>query len=243
MIFADIHCHALCGSDDGPENREDMYKLINTMYDDNIRYICLTPHFHPGYFGENANNSVTAFNDLREYVSKKYSDLKIYLGNELRYNQGCVNWIKEKRCRSLNNTEYILIDFHDNQSVAEIIHGTNSILNAGYVPILAHVERYTRLNAKLKLISELKENGVIIQIDAQSVIGQFGFFTKLRAKKIIDARLADVIATDAHDTDKRAPCMIKSYEYIKDRCGEKYAKRITFDVPHAIICNKYSGRN
>lgn len=243
MKFADIHCHALYASDDGPKSDKDMYALIDEIYKDNIRYLCVTPHFHPGYFGENSRRAVTAFERLEKYVTEKYPDMRVFLGNELRYNQGCVNWIKDHRCRSLNNTEYILVDFHDNQPASEIIHGTNSILNAGYVPILAHVERYSRLNANIKLISELKENGVIVQVDAQSVIGEFGFFTKQRAKKLLDSRMVDIIATDSHDTNKRSPRMTECYEALKDRYGEKYANRITYDFPLAILKNTFSGRN
>ncbi|MBE6685606.1 MAG: hypothetical protein E7591_00045 [Ruminococcaceae bacterium] len=243
MKFVDIHCHALYGTDDGPRTDKEMYELIDALYKDNVRYLCVTPHFHPGYFGENSKKAIDAYRSLTEYVRSKYSDMKVYLGNELRYNQGCVKWIKDHRCRPVNESSFILVDFHDNQPLSEIINGTNSILNAGYIPILAHVERYNRLRADARLIRELKENGVIIQVDAQSVVGEFGFFAKLRAKKLLSLHLVDIIATDSHDTNNRAPKMTECYKVIMEKQGKQYAQRIMHDIPLAILNNNYTGRN
>ena len=85
MQFSDIHIHALCDCDDGAKSLEQMYKMIDAAYVDGTRYICLTPHYNPGYFGENTENVNKSFELLLEYA-KKYPDLQIILGNELRYN-------------------------------------------------------------------------------------------------------------------------------------------------------------
>lgn len=242
MKFADIHNHALYGVDDGPKSEKEMYALIDSIYKDNIRHLCLTPHFHPGYFGENSGRAIRSFEKLKKYVNDKYPDLGLYIGNELRYNRGCESWIKDGRCNTVNSTQYVLIDFSENQPLSDIINGTHRILNAGYIPILAHVERYRKIPGNLEAVFELKENGVIIQIDAQSVIGVFGFFSKKRCKKLLDLHLADVVATDSHGS-KRPPSMTQSYEYIKKNYSEKYADQLARINPCAILKDQYLGRN
>jgi len=47
--FSDLHMHALFGVDDGPKTEDDMYAVLDAAYADGTRYMCLTPHFHPGY--------------------------------------------------------------------------------------------------------------------------------------------------------------------------------------------------
>ncbi|MBE6573328.1 MAG: hypothetical protein E7652_02925 [Ruminococcaceae bacterium] len=243
MIFADIHNHALFATDDGPKSEKDMYALIDEIYKDNIRHLCLTPHFHPGYFGENGKRARRAFAVLEAYIKEKYPDLVIYKGNELRYNRGCENWVKEGMCNTINGTQYLLVDFSENERAEDIVNGTNRILNAGYVPILAHVERYRRIPRNMEMVMELKGNGVIVQIDSQSVTGMFGLFSKLRSKKLLDLHLVDVVATDSHGTKRRAPSMTQSYEYIKKNYGEEYAELICSVNPLAILNDKYIGRN
>lgn len=243
MKFTDIHNHALFATDDGPKSEKDMFALIDEIYKDNIRHLCLTPHFHPGYFGENGKRARRAFEILKKYAQDKYPDLSVYTGNELRYNRGCENWIKEGVCNTLNGSQYVLIDFSENQPVEDIVNGTNRILNAGYVPILAHVERYRRIPRNMEIVRELKDNGVIIQIDAQSFTGVFGLFSKYRCKRLLDIHLVDVVATDSHGSKRRPPSMTQSYEYIKNNYGEKYAKCICCTNPLDILNDKNIGRN
>ena len=61
MQFSDIHIHVLYNCDDGAKSMEDMYKMIDAAYVDGTRYICLTPHYNPGYFGENSEKSKASF--------------------------------------------------------------------------------------------------------------------------------------------------------------------------------------
>ena len=64
MNFSDLHIHILSGVDDGT-----------------------------GYFGDNIKGSEEAFTRLSAYVSEKYPQMKLYLGNELRYSKDCVSWL------------------------------------------------------------------------------------------------------------------------------------------------------
>ena len=46
--FADIPFHGLWGVDDGPETEAEMYQLLDAAYAEGTRWLCVTPHFHPG---------------------------------------------------------------------------------------------------------------------------------------------------------------------------------------------------
>ena len=242
MKFTDLHNHALYATDDGPKSEKDMQSLVDAIYKDNIRYLCLTPHYHPGYFGENTDRAEHAYQRLSAYVAEKYPDLKIYRGNELRYNRGCEGWIKEGKCHAINDTNYVLIDFSQNEEGDVIVKGTNRILNAGYIPVLAHVERYRKIAGDMDFIRELKENGVVIQVDAQSILGVFGFGSKRSCKKMLAYHLVDVVATDAHGSLLRPPSITESYKYIEKRFGKKYAEAVCVRNPYTILENKQLGK-
>lgn len=64
MVFSDIHIHALYGVDDGAETREEMLGIVGAAYRDGTRYMCLTPHYHPGYYGRNEERTAKAFEQL-----------------------------------------------------------------------------------------------------------------------------------------------------------------------------------
>lgn len=228
MQFSDIHIHALYNCDDGAGTLEYMYKMIDAAYVDGTRYICLTPHYNPGYFHVNADKSEQFFEILLEYSKEKYPDLDIALGNELRYNPGCEEWLSDGRCRCMNNTKYVLIDFFEGENKQIISRGFDKLLNAGYIPILAHAERYREIRGDIDFLKEQRDNGVLIQIDTRSIFGDFGLSTRLFCKKILQNNFADFVSSDAHNLKTRPPGIKEAYEYIKKKHGKDYAEAICF---------------
>ena len=155
MQFSDIHIHALYGCDDGAQMLEHMHQMVDFAYADGTRYMCLTPHYNPGYFGENFDKTNEAFQTLAQYTEEKYPDLHIALGNELRYNPGCVKWLTEGKCRSMNNSKYVLVDFFELEAKKNISDGLEKILNVGYIPVLAHAERYRDIRGNIGFLKEI----------------------------------------------------------------------------------------
>ena len=236
--FADIHNHMLFGADDGAKTEQEMQQMIDAAYTDGVRHLCFTPHYHPGYFGEHQKQIKAAFEKAEQYVVKQYPDLMLYLGNELRYERSCVDWLEQERCQTLNNTNYLLVDFLYSESVDSIMDAMLRVLNAGYSPVLAHVERYEKFNRNLQEIERLKSWGVIIQVDAQSPLGGLGHASKMRSRRLLDAYMVDLIASDAHDLKHCPPKLSSCCELVSDRWGIKYAETLFWGNPMRILSNK-----
>lgn len=113
MGLADIHIHLLFGVDDGAKDEDEMHAILDAAYQAGTRVLCCTPHFHPGYFGDNYDKVNAAFKRLSSYVQKTYPDMALYLGNELRYEPECVTWLRQGVCRTVNGTRYVLVDFSE----------------------------------------------------------------------------------------------------------------------------------
>ncbi|MBQ6403985.1 MAG: hypothetical protein IJI27_08790, partial [Oscillospiraceae bacterium] len=187
MQFADIHNHMLFGVDDGAKTEAEMYQIIDDSYADGVRHLCFTPHYHPGYFGEHQAQIEAAFALAQAYCAERYPDLQLFLGNELRYERSCIDWLEQGRCQTLNGTEYLLVDFLYPEPAENILDAMLRVLNAGYTPVLAHVERYEKFHRDLREIDRLKDWGVILQVDAQSLLGGLGHGSKVRARRLLDA--------------------------------------------------------
>ncbi len=226
MIFSDIHFHGLYGVDDGAHSREHMLAMIDAEYEDGVRFLCFTPHFNPLIWGRNEEHIKTAFAEAEQYAAEKYADMKLILGNELRYSPGCMNWVRERRCSSMGDSRYILIDFDYDEDAETIMSGLTQIFNTGYKPVLAHAERYVRFHRDLREVRRLSELGVIIQLDTQSITGEFGFSCKSRAKKILSSGLADLISSDAHGLHTRPTGISKVYQIVCRKYGRNYADEL-----------------
>ena len=212
-----------------------MRQLIDASYAYGVRHLCFTPHYHPGYFGEHQEQIAFAFDMANQYAAERYPDLSLYLGNELRYERSCIEWLEQGRCQTLNATEHLLVDFLYPEPAENIVDAMLRILNAGFTPVLAHVERYEKFHRDLREVDRLKSWGVILQVDAQSPLGGLGHGSKVRARRLLDAGVVDLIASDAHDLTKRPPQLQPCYEFVARKYGADYAQQLFWEEPLRLL--------
>ena len=227
LTLADVHNHSLFGVDDGATDEDKMWEMVSRSYEEGVRYLCLTPHYHPGYYGDNIEASKQAFDILKAKCESAYPDLKLLLANELHYSDGCVSWIKDKLCRTMRGSRMVLVDFRENADEAFIVKSLQRMTAAGYEPILAHAERYMKLS--LGAIKMLKQDGVLIQINTGSCFGDFGARARHLAKKLLALRMADLVGSDAHNMGDRSPEMRRCYELIAKKYSRDYANYVCRD--------------
>ncbi len=223
MYFSDIHTHLLYGVDDGASDVNEMYAMVDAAYKDGIRLICATPHCCPNLFGNNREGIDIAYKELTDYCADRYPDLKLFLGSELFYGGDGVMWLKNGLCRPLGGTKYVLVEFGVSEPEASILKSVHELFNKGYIPIIAHAERYTNLS--FKQVAEFRKNGVLIQVNATDM-HSIAFCEKLRLKKLLSKKLVDFVSTDAHDLYNRPPCMSVFYKYVSAKYCEDYANEI-----------------
>lgn len=226
MAFVDMHIHLLFGVDDGAKDEQEMTAILDAAYRSGTRVLCCTPHFHPGYFGDNYDRAGAAFESLSDYAKRTYPDMTLYLGNELRYGPECVSWLRQGACRTINGTRYVLVDFSEAASEKLIANGLSAMLNAGYIPVLAHVERYCSLHGRFPMIREFRQNGVVMQADTQSLFCGFGLRVQHQCRKLLALGLIDIFSSDAHGRTSRPPEMLACSDYIRKKYGADYATEL-----------------
>ena len=233
-MFVDLHTHILAGVDDGPEHEEQMYGLLQALYADGVAKICCTPHYHPGYYGRNQEEVSRRFSRLEAYIREKKLDMRIYPGNELHYSQRCFAWMEEGLCRTLNGTRYVLVDFDREEEYRTMESAVRTFLNEGYIPVLAHVERYPCLGRKTDLVKKLRGMGAVIQVNASSILRKRRYPL---VKRLLREKAVDVVASDTHNLETRPPLMGAAYQEISRRYGKEYADSLFAANPSKILEN------
>ena len=227
MFLADMHIHALYGVDDGARTKEEMINMVRQSYEDGVRVMCLTPHYHPGQFGDNRRKVVQAYAELSEYVKETIPKLLICLGNELRYDNGAAGWLTSGDCHTINGTDFVLVDFLAEDDYDFITEGVRRIANTGYRPVLAHAERYQAFFRDRRTLAAMRADGVIIQLDAGSLLGDYGRAIKKQSQQLMDKGLVDIVSSDSHRPEGSRYCSMKdAAEFIEKKYGTETAENL-----------------
>ena len=73
------------------------------------------------------------------------------------------------------------------------------LVSNGYVPVIAHPERYQFLNGDIEKYVEMKDRGCLLQLNTLSLLGYYGQNIKKIADEILDKKLYDYCGTDMHN--------------------------------------------
>lgn len=236
--YFDLHSHILCGVDDGAENEETMFRMIDMAYEDGTRALCLTPHYAPQMFDENTEPSAKVFETLKAYAAEKYPDLTLYLGHELGYHFGCLKAIDEGKCRTVAGSRYVLVDFPETVSYFDLQSAIDTLWRGGYGTVLAHAERYRCLDRHIEWLEDYYDRGGVIQLNASSANGGWGMRAKHQWKKLMKLGLAHIIASDGHNLSSRPPKISVCMEYLQKHCSPEDIEALTWSNAARVVENK-----
>jgi len=220
----DIHTHVLPFVDDGSKNMESSIKLIQESVSFGITDLYLTPHYMltRNYLSTNQENKII-FQQLCDEVKKQGIPIKLHLGNEVYYQFQSIDDYRSKRVVPLGSTNFVLIEFSTSEEEEDISEAIHNMKALGYIPILAHVERYTYIK-DFHDYEVIHKMGALIQVNAASVVGASGTPTKKMVMKMIKNGLVDFIASDIHEF--RTNYMKQAYELIERKFKKGIAEKL-----------------
>ena len=229
----DIHCHLLYGVDDGPENMDESIAMLKKAAEQCVTDIILTTHYRRGMFKFDKEQVLKNKAALDKYAEE--IGIQLHLGTEFHVNGDILEYLETGRCLTLAGSEYVLTEYEYGTDYAYILKMTQELLRHGYIPVIAHVERYACIVKKPQHLDELQEIGALIQMNAGAIIGEEGWGAKAFCKKVLKQGWVDVVASDSHDRKKRACYLEDCYDYVTEKYGEKLAYKLMIKNPKKMI--------
>jgi len=231
----DIHSHILAEVDDGPKSWDVSVAMCRAAAADGITHMIATPHANDRYKYD------------REHLQSLVARLQSLVGDALKLGLGCDFHMSYENVQDalahpgryvIDATRYLLVEF-SNYSVP--MQTTDSFLklgDAGITSIITHPERNPILRESPQRVVEWAEMGCVIQITGSALTGFWGDRTRRAAEWLLEHQAVHVMATDAHDMEKRVPILSTSREAAGDICGEEIATALVLHNPAAIVANE-----
>lgn len=175
-----------------------------------------------------------------------YPGLSLYKGCEImcqkRSMSAIVDNIKNDIFPSLNGTKYVLTEFDPGgtNGMEEMNYCLEYVLDKGFVPVIAHVERYASIyDEPLEDMMRLKEMGCLAQINLYSIEQDQGFVgggtRKELANLYLQQRLVDFVGTDTHRLDYKSPEAAVGAKALVDKYGYDYAGKVLYENAKSML--------
>ena len=217
----DLHCHILPNIDDGPLSVEESIQMARKARSDGIKAIVATPHVMNGNSNAGKEEILQKVAWFNEELPKHGIDLTIYPGSEIYFNAGLSDQILAGNVLSINDTgKFYLIEFPFHFLPDGFQTDFFNLQMHHITPIIAHPERNFVFQQRFELFYDLINMGCLLQINAMSITGGFGEEAMMCAHKLIQSRLAHIIASDAHSRDSRPPILSKAIHIAKQLVGK-----------------------
>lgn len=188
--YVDIHSHIIPAVDDGAVDMDTSMEMIRMAYSSGTRIMVATPHYHPRKVLCGESELIEKYNRLKEKVQAEYPAMKICLGRELFCDHKMLEIIdRQEETLKMGDTSQLLIEFEPNVDYGYLLNRIREIQCKGYVPILAHIERYECLLRNEMHVYELKRMNVILQVNAMSVTGSNSKLAQKFVHRMIQERI------------------------------------------------------
>lgn len=207
---------------------------------DGTRAMVASPHMFNDMFDVAPGDILLGVSRLRERLRAEGIPLVVVPGADVRVVPGLDRLIRNGLAMTLgNNGRYIMIEFPQHI----LPHGLPDILFSiqltGTIPIITHPERNLEVQADPLVMARFVEAGNLVQLTAASVVGWFGEAARDCAHTLLAARLAHLIASDAHSSNKRPPGLSKAFALMEELLPTEEVEEIFVHRPLSVLAGEH----
>ena len=235
LNMIDFHSHILPGIDDGSRSIGQSIQILKEAKEAGFSKVISTSHYMEEYFECNENNR----KQLIEELQKEVQDIELFLGSEIYITNNIVDLIKEGKASSINGTKYVLFEFPLAETKPmndkEVIY---RLIENGYVPIIAHPERYPFIQKDPDYLFELSDMGALFQANFGSIIGMYGNKAKKTLKELLKNDLISFFGTDTHRPEQVFTKMPHIMKKLRKLLSDEEIERFTSINPQKVINNE-----
>lgn len=197
--YIDIHSHILPGIDDGAETTEDSLRLLRKMRKLGIRNFVCTPHVIEGMWENSSETILRICEKLKENMKStpELADVQIRAAAEYMMDDNFHQLLQQQDILPIKDDK-ILVEMSYLAPPANLFETIAEIQVKGYVPILAHPERYSFYHGDPSAYEQLKASGCFFQLNMMSLTNYYGKEVHDCALWLLRQNMIDFVGSDLH---------------------------------------------
>lgn len=198
VLGTDIHSHFIPGIDDGAQTLEQSIELISNMADLGYRKVITTPHSMADGYKNSPEIILGGLEKLRAAVREAGINIEVDAAAEYYLDHALEENVNAGKVLTFGN-KYLLFELPFIGEPAMLRQVVFQMQTQGYRPVLAHPERYSFWHNEFERFTELKDRGVMFQLNMVALSGAYGPQAKQIAERMIDAGYYELVGSDCHN--------------------------------------------
>ncbi|MGN6568741.1 MAG: tyrosine-protein phosphatase [Flavipsychrobacter sp.] len=197
FLGTDIHSHFIAGVDDGAQTLGDSVGLIKGMKEMGFKSIVTTPHIKFDHYPNTRETILNGLKEVHQALRENGVDMPVRAAAEYYIDDHFMRILEEEELLTIQGNELLveLSFMFEPLGLNEIMF---KIQTKGYQPILAHPERYSFFHQKTEVFKQLKDRGVMLQLNTIALTGYYGKSVKEVAEELLAKGLYDYCGSDMH---------------------------------------------
>ena len=249
--FIDLHCHWVADIDDGVRSSSAGVALLRGLHQLGFGIVMATPHMRPGMFDNDQVSLTRAFAAMTAPLSEARAEgalPEVHLASEHFFDE-----VVFERIRKGEGLPYpsfapepaagsamkrpkrgVLVEF-----AAERFphHGHNRFFDlhrAGFVPVLAHPERYAPVWKDVNALMPYIEAGADLLLDVCSLVGKYGRAAQKASEKLLEEGAYSAACSDAHRPED-VEVVAQAIERLRELGGDEGVTELLSEGPRRIL--------
>jgi tyrosine-protein phosphatase YwqE len=197
LVKTDLHSHLIPGIDDGSKSIDESIVMLKKFKLLGYSKVITTPHIMSDFYKNTPEIILKGLDKLKKAIKTEGVDIQIEAAAEYYLDYHLEELIKSHEILTFGQN-HVLFELSFSNEPPKVKDVIFNFQTEGYKPIMAHVERYPFYFNQFDTIKDFKNRGCLIQLNINSLSGQYGPQVKKMGEQLIDMNLVDVIGSDCH---------------------------------------------
>ncbi|QSB28300.1 tyrosine-protein phosphatase [Flavobacterium sp. CLA17] len=195
--YIDIHSHLLPGIDDGAKTIGDTLKLAKAFAEIGISQFVTTPHIKHHFWDNSLEVIRTNHQETAMALKENGITTPFRAAAEYFMDDWFENHFKTEKLLTLKDN-YVLVEISYISPPAQLHKTLFDLQVAGYIPVLAHPERYLYYHQNFREYEKLKKSGCLFQLNLLAAVGYYGSGVTKISEELLKKGMYDFVGSDVH---------------------------------------------
>ncbi|GAA4728189.1 tyrosine-protein phosphatase [Flavisolibacter ginsenosidimutans] len=198
-LHADMHSHLIPGIDDGAPDMAASLELIKGLQKLGYKKLVTTPHILWEVYPNTADIIAKGLEGLKGAMAEEGISMELQAAAEYFIDEYFEENLKAKEPLLPISGNKVLVEFSMITAPMDLQQVLFQLQIQGYIPVIAHPERYIYLAQRKQTFDELKEAGCLFQLNLLSLTGYYGKSVQELAEYLCKKNYYSLAGTDLHN--------------------------------------------